>query len=106
VQHDRFGGADEWFAAVERALSRTDAGPILAAMATDRGTVLATARTEAAEATAGGVSTLSHARIAELSGVPRSAVLRARLALIELGLADVVAAPGASGEVHRQLREP
>jgi DNA-binding transcriptional ArsR family regulator len=100
----RFDGCDAWIAAVDRALSRPDARRLLAASALDGGTVLAVARAEVSAASGAGVSTLSHGQLAQLTGLSRSTVLRARLALIELGLEDLASAPGAQGQVHRELR--
>lgn len=100
----RFEGRDEWIAAVDRALSHPDASPLLAAKALDRGVVLTVAQFEASHASVTGVSTLSHARLAQLAGLPRSVVLRARLALIELGLEDLASAPGAHLRIRRELR--
>lgn len=105
MQDTRFGGPDEWLAAVERALARVDARRILIETASDREVVLAVALVEVSAATAAGVSTLSHLQLAQLSGLSRSAVLRARLALVEFGLEDVVAAPGPLGPIQRQLRQ-
>ncbi|MFE4467745.1 hypothetical protein ACFRFH_02930 [Leifsonia sp. NPDC056824] len=100
----RFEGRDEWIAAVDRALSHPDASPLLAAKALDRGVVLTVAQFEASHASGTGVSTLSHTRLAQLAGLPRSVVLRARLALIELGLEDLASAPGAHLHIRRELR--
>ena len=46
---------------------------------------------------------LSHEELAELIGVSRSTVLRARLVLIELGLQYLAADSGTSGKVYRVL---
>ena len=99
----RYEGPDEWMAAVHRALARADAHPILAAKGIDRETVLAVARREVSEASDRGISILTHARLARLTGMPRSTVLRARLALTELGLEGLASAPAAHGQVHRVL---
>lgn len=99
----RFEGRDAWLAAVHRALAQPDAPPILAATGIDRGSVLTVARCEASEASDRGISILSHARVAQLTGLPRSAVLRARLALMELGLEDLASAPAAHGQIQRVL---
>jgi hypothetical protein len=104
MQDTRFDGPDEWIAAVDRALSRADAADLLADKAIERGTVLAVARVEASEASEDGISLLSHARLAQLTGLPRSAVLRVRLALIELGLEDLASTPGAGWSLRRELR--
>jgi len=104
VERNRFEGRDEWIAAVDRALRHPDAFPLLAAKALDRGTVLTVAHVEASQASDTGVSTLSHARLARLTGLPRWVVLRARLALIELGLEDLACAPGAYLQLRRELR--
>ncbi|CAM5392318.1 hypothetical protein GCM10023068_11070 [Leifsonia shinshuensis] len=106
VEDSRFCGRGEWIAAVERALSRHDAQQIFAAKAIDPETVLAVARCEVSMASTAGVSMVSHAQLEQLTGFPRYVVLRARLALIELGLEDLAAAPGAPGNVHRELRHP
>jgi len=95
-----------WIAAVGHLLAGSAAQPVLAATGIDRVTLLAVARAEASGAGADGVTRLSHAQLAEAVGVPRAAVLRARLALIELGLEHLAAAPGAPGTVDRVLRHP
>jgi hypothetical protein len=105
VHEPRFADRDAWIAAVEAALARRGANRILAALATDAQTVLTVARAECAEAT-DGVCVLSHSRIAEATGLPVAAVRRARLALIELRLEDLAAAPGAPGRIQRELRRP
>ena len=98
-----FDGRDRWIAAVERALARPDARAILGPQGIDRALVLAVARVEASDASDSGESLSSHARLAELTGLPRSSVLRARLVLIELGLEVLAAAPGSAGSVQRRL---
>ena len=100
-----FRSRDAWIAAVDRALMCADARQVLALKDIDPEVVLSVACAEASWATDGGVSTLSHARLAELTGHPRSAVLRARLALVELGLEDLAAVTGAPGTCHRELRQ-
>ncbi|MGH1526431.1 helix-turn-helix domain-containing protein [Leifsonia sp. L25] len=52
---------------------------------------------------AGGISSLSTDQLAEATGLPRSTVLRARLALVELGLEDVVPHPRATLATRREL---
>lgn len=102
----RFEGRDEWMSAVQRALSCSDTDPILATAPIDRESVLTVARYEASAASEGGISTVSHARLAQLTGLPRSTVLKARLALIELGLMNLTAARAVNGQVHRVLHHP
>lgn len=104
MEGNRFEGRDEWIAAVDRALRRPDASALLNAKALDRETVLTVARVEAAQASDTGVSTLSHDHLAQLVGLPRSVILRARLALIELCLEDLASTPGAHQRVRRELR--
>ncbi|MFE4950217.1 hypothetical protein ACFQ9V_08905 [Leifsonia sp. NPDC056665] len=104
MQDTHFEGRHEWIAAVVGALSRPDTRAVLAAKALDREIVLTVARVEAAQASDTGVSTLSHARLAQLAGLPRSVILRARLALIELGLEDLASTSGAHQRVRRELR--
>lgn len=99
----RFEGREAWIAAVHGALARSDAHPILAAMAIDRDCVLTVARCEASGASDSGISTLSHSSLAESTGLPRSAVLRARLALVELGLEVLACAPSSRGDIDRML---
>ncbi len=100
----RYLGRGAWITAVDRALTRADTRQVLALKDIDPEVVLAVACAEASRATDGGVSTLSHSQLAELTGHPRSAVLRARLALVELGLEDLAAVPGVPGNCHRELR--
>lgn len=98
--------ADPWFAAVGDIVSRPAAQAILAATGIDPDTLLVVARAEATRAEGDGIIRLSHEQLAESTGVPRTSVLRARLALIELGLEQLEAAPGAPGTVNRVLRHP
>ncbi|NUU07867.1 hypothetical protein [Leifsonia sp. C5G2] len=104
MESSRFAGRDDWLAAVGRALTSGRAEHLLGTMAIDRDVVLAVARCEVSRATEAGVCTLSHAGIAQSTGLPRSVVLRARLALIELGLSDLAVGPGIAGELRRELR--
>ena len=104
MEGSRFSGCDEWLAAVDRALAHAGSQQILASIAIDREAVLAVARCEVSCASEAGVCALSHAAIALSTGLPRPVVLRARLALIELGLADLAVGPGIGGEVSRELR--
>lgn len=104
VDGSRFESPDAWIAAVERALARGDSRPVLDCTGIEREQVLAVARAEASGASESGVSALSHERLAELTGLPRPIVLRARVVLIELGLEDLTAASGPRGNLHRQLR--
>ncbi|MEY9954160.1 hypothetical protein [Leifsonia sp. EB34] len=99
----RFEGCDEWMVAVDRVLARSEAHPILAAKAIDRDCVLTIAGCEASAASENGTCTASHAQLAELTGLPRSTVLRARLALIELGLMAFAPAPSPHGQVQRVI---
>ena len=98
-----FGGREAWLAGVERALSDDDASHILGAVGVDAETVLAVAAVEAAVASEDGVCSLGHARVSELTGLSRAAVLRGRLALIELGLIELAVTPGLDGRVCREL---
>ena len=66
--------------------------------------LLAVALVESSRAGANGVSTLSHDQIAEIAGVTRSSVCRARLVLVEWSLESLVAVSGAPGSVHRVLQ--
>jgi hypothetical protein len=99
----RFAGRDAWMAAVDLALGRSSALPVLAAKGLDPVTVRAVALAEASGAAAGGITCLNPDELARMAGIPRSAVLKARLVLVELGLADLVAHPCAPGVIQRQL---
>ena len=99
----RFTDPDEWIAAVDRTLERPSARQILAVKGIEPATFLAVVRAEASGAGADGISILSHEQLAELTGASRSSVLRARLALIELGLEYLAADSRASGKVYRVL---
>ncbi|NEN05708.1 hypothetical protein G3T36_07465 [Diaminobutyricibacter tongyongensis] len=98
-----FSDPGAWIAAVDRALERLSARHILAAKGIEPATFLAIVRAEASGAGANGITILSHEQLAQLTGVSRPSVLRARLALIELGLEYLAADSGASGKVHRIL---
>ncbi len=102
MRHRRFAGRDAWMAAVEQALAHPAALPILTAKALDVDAVRSVAGAEAARASDLGISCLSADQLADAAGLPRTSVLRARLALVELGLEDVVPGAGA-GNVRREL---
>ncbi|MCU1421856.1 MAG: hypothetical protein JWN36_1507 [Microbacteriaceae bacterium] len=90
--------------AVMRALLRPDAPRSLEAMGLDPEVLLAVVRVEASRCEANGLSMLTHERLAELAGVSRSAVCRARLVLVDWSLESLVAVSGAPGGVHRVLQ--
>lgn len=98
-----FTACDAWIAAADRTVARPLAREILDAKGIDTATFLAVVRCEASRAGADGISTLSHDQLAELTGVSRSCVLRARLALIELGLEYLGVDSRGSGTVYRIL---
>ncbi|MEV8214125.1 hypothetical protein [Leifsonia sp. NPDC077715] len=103
MRHRGFAGRDAWLAAVERELAHPAALPILAAKGLDPDVVRTVARIEASHASPLGLCSLSAEQLAGATRLPRAAVLRARLALVELGLEDVVAGPATAGVVHREL---
>lgn len=101
----RFTGPGAWAAAVDRVLARPGVRRDLVAKGIDPETLLAVAEVEASRADPDGISTLSHEGLAELTGVSRTSVRRLRLALVELGMETLAAAPGATGEVYRVLHD-
>ncbi|MFJ3490581.1 hypothetical protein [Leifsonia aquatica] len=103
THESHFVDADSWVAAVDHVVGHPAARPILDETGMEPGTLLAVARVEAVRADAGGIALLSHEQLAECTGLPRATVLRARLALIELGLEHLATAPGAPGTVRRLL---
>lgn len=90
-------------AAVDLALGRPSALPVLAVKGLEPDAVRAVALAEASSAADSGITCLSPEELARAAGIPRSAVLKARVALIELGLADLIAHPCARGGTQRQL---
>ncbi|MGH1549587.1 hypothetical protein ACRAWB_10630 [Leifsonia poae] len=103
MRHRGFAGPDAWLAAVERELARPDALPVLIAKGIDPDAVRRVARIEASHASPLGRCCLSAEQVAGATGLPRASVLRARLALVELGLADAVTGPASAGGVQREL---
>lgn len=103
MYHRRFAGREAWMAAVEAALRHPAARPILGAKGLDPEVVRSVATVEASHASDRGISCMSSEQLAGETGLSRPSVLRARLALVELGLLDVVVLPGAGGVVGREL---
>src|ERR1700712_1258008 len=104
MEESHFAGRSAWIAAVDRALTRSDAPQILTATAIDAEVLLAVARVEARCASDRGTSVISHARLGDLAGLPRSSVLRARRGLMDFGLDQLAPAPADPAGVHRILR--
>ena len=90
--------------AVMRALLRPEAPRALESMGLEPETLLVVAGVEASRCEASGLATLTHERLAELAGVSRSAVCRARLVLVDWSLESLVAVSSAPGGVHRVLQ--
>jgi hypothetical protein len=101
-----FISADTWMDQVCRALAEPATTPQLTARGLDAAIVLAVARVEADEARPSGMSDLGHEQLAQLAGVPRPDVLRARLFLIDFGFQSLSWSHGEAGRLERMLHCP
>lgn len=88
---------------MEQALAYPDAMPSLASKGLDADAVRRIAHVEASHASPAGISALTPEQLAEATGLPAPVVRKARLALVELGLQDIVADARVNGDIEREL---
>jgi response regulator of citrate/malate metabolism len=98
-----FISADTWMDQVCRALAEPATAHQLTLRGLDAAIVLAVAQVEADEARPSGISALSHEQLAQLAGVSRPDVLRARIFLIDFGFQSLSWSQGEAGRLERVL---